>query len=120
MAVGSIGEFGPIVLVALVLSGQNPGITGLLLLAFAALAAVSALAARRPFGHRITLLVRRVRLSLLLIVTMEFLASHLDLDVPGPGAPQRRGASRARQKCPGKRSAVVSPARSLAQQYLNG
>lgn len=90
LAVGSIGEFGPIVLVALVLSGQNPGITSLLLLAFAVLAAVSAIAASRPFGHRITLLVRRglhsssqlpIRLSLLLIVTMDFLASHLGLDV---------------------------------------
>ena len=90
LAVGSIGEFGPIVLVALILSGQNPGITGLLLLAFAVMAVVSAFAASRPWGRRITETVRKglhsssqlpIRLSLLLIMAMVFLASHLGLDL---------------------------------------
>ncbi|MCW2549085.1 MAG: cation:proton antiporter [Mycobacterium sp.] len=90
LAVGSVGEFGPIVLVALVLSGKNPGITGILLLAFALLAAGSALAASRPWGRRINGLVRRglhsssqlpVRLAMLLTVSMVLLASHLGLDV---------------------------------------
>jgi Kef-type K+ transport system membrane component KefB len=90
LAVGSVGEFGPIVLVALVLSGKNPGLTGLLLLAFAILAAVSALAASRPWGRRINDLVRRglhtssqlpVRMAMLLIVLMVLVAQHLGLDV---------------------------------------
>jgi Kef-type K+ transport system membrane component KefB len=90
LATGSIGEFGPIVLVALVLSGKNPGVTTLLLVGFALLATGSAFAASRPAGQRITAIIRRglhsssqlpVRLSLLLIVTLEFLAGHLGLDV---------------------------------------
>lgn len=90
LAIGSIGEFGPIVLVALIFSGQNPGITGLLLLAFAAMAVVSALAASRPWGRRITETIRRglhassqlpIRLSMLLIMAMVFLATHLGLDL---------------------------------------
>jgi Kef-type K+ transport system membrane component KefB len=90
LAVGSVGEFGPIVLVALVLSGKNPGLTGLLLLGFAILAVGSGLAATRPWGRRINDLVRRglhsssqlpVRMAMLLIVTMVLVASHLGLDV---------------------------------------
>jgi Kef-type K+ transport system membrane component KefB len=90
LAVGSIGEFGPIVLVALILSGQDPGVTIALLLSFAAIAAVTAIAAGRTYGQRITGVVRRglhsssqlpVRLSLLVIMTMVFLASHLGLDL---------------------------------------
>jgi Kef-type K+ transport system membrane component KefB len=90
MAVGSIGEFGPIVLVALILSGQDPGITIALLLSFGAVAAVTAMAAGRTWGQRITRVVRMglhsssqlpVRLSLLVIILMVFLASHLGLDL---------------------------------------
>jgi Kef-type K+ transport system membrane component KefB len=90
LAVGSVGEFGPIVLVALVLSGKNPGLTGLLLLGFAILAIGSGLAASRPWGRRINDFVRRglqsssqlpVRMAMLLIVLMVLLASHLGLDV---------------------------------------
>jgi Kef-type K+ transport system membrane component KefB len=90
LAVGSIGEFGPIVLVALILSGQDPGVTIALLLSFVAIAALTAMAAGRTWGRRITGLVRQglhsssqlpIRLSLLVIITMVFLASHLGLDL---------------------------------------
>ena len=90
LAVGSIGEFGPIVLVALVLGTQNPGNTSLLLLAFAALAVGTALVANRPWHIRIRRILKRglhsssqlpVRLSMLLIAAMVLLASHLGLDV---------------------------------------
>jgi Kef-type K+ transport system membrane component KefB len=90
LAVGSIGEFGPIVLVALVLGEQNPGITSLLLLAFAALAVASAFVANRPWHIRIRRVLKRglhassqlpVRLCMLLIAAMVLLASHLGLDI---------------------------------------
>jgi Kef-type K+ transport system membrane component KefB len=90
LAVGSIGEFGPIVLVALVLGEQNPGITSLLLLAFAALAVGSAIVANRPWHIRIRRILKRglhsssqlpVRLSILMISAMVLLASHLGLDI---------------------------------------
>lgn len=90
LAVGSIGEFGPIVLVALVLGEQNPGITSLLLLVFAVLAVGSAVAANRPWHIRIRRIMKRglhassqlpVRLCMLLIAVMVLLASHLGLDI---------------------------------------
>jgi Kef-type K+ transport system membrane component KefB len=90
LAIGSVGEFGPIVLVALVLSGQDPGVTLLLLIGFGVLAVLSALAASRPWGARINGLVSRglhssaqlpVRASMLLILVMVLIASHLGLDI---------------------------------------
>ncbi len=90
MAVGSIGEFGPIVLVALVLGEQNPGVTSLLLLVFAVLAVGSAIVANRPWHVRIRRILKRglhassqlpIRLSMLLIAAMVLLASHLGLDI---------------------------------------
>jgi len=90
LAVGSIGEFGPIVLVALVLGEQNPGITSLLLLVFAVLAVVSVMAANRTWHKRIRDFVKRglhassqlpVRMCMLLIAGMVLLASHLGLDI---------------------------------------
>jgi Kef-type K+ transport system membrane component KefB len=90
LAVGSIGEFGPIVLVALVLGTQNPGVTSLLLLAFAVAAVAAAIVANRPWHIRIRRILKRglhsssqlpVRLSMLLIAAMVLLASHLGLDI---------------------------------------
>lgn len=90
LAVGSVGEFGPIVLVALVLGGQDPGVTLLLLIGFGILAMLSALAASRSWGSRVNALVSRglhsssqlpVRAAMLLILAMVFIASHLGLDV---------------------------------------
>ena len=90
LAVGSIGEFGPIVLVALVLGEQNPGITSVLLLIFAVLAVGAALLANRPWHVRVRRILKRglhsssqlpVRLSILLIASMVLVASHLGLDV---------------------------------------
>ncbi len=90
LAVGSIGEFGPIVLVALVLTAQNPGITSFLLLIFAVLAVGAAILANRPWHIRIRRILKRglhsssqlpVRLSILLIATMVLVASHLGLDI---------------------------------------
>ncbi len=89
LAVGSIGEFGPIVLVALVLSGQNPGVTSLLLLIFAVGAVCAALLANRNWHVRVRRALKRglhsssqlpVRLTILLIAAMVLAASRLGLD----------------------------------------
>ena len=90
MAVGSVGEFGPIVIIALVLGGHNPGWTGFLLLVFALAAVLSAFVARRPWEQRISDFVRRglhatsqlpVRLSMMLVLLMVWLSASLGLDI---------------------------------------
>jgi len=48
MAVGTVGEFGPIVAVALLLTRKDPRLTALLLVAFLAVAVAAALLAARP------------------------------------------------------------------------
>jgi Kef-type K+ transport system membrane component KefB len=90
LAAGSVGEFGPIVLVALLFGGSDPGWTLLLLAGFGVLAAGCAIAAGKPWGERITGGLRRglhsssqlpVRISMLLVISLVLLATHLDLDV---------------------------------------
>jgi Kef-type K+ transport system membrane component KefB len=90
LAVGSVGEFGPIVLIALLLGRTHPALTALLLLGFGLLAASFALAARRPWGQRVTDSLRHglhsssqlpVRVSILLIIALVLLATRLGLDV---------------------------------------
>ena len=90
LAIGSVGELGPIILVSIVLSGRNPGTSGLLLLIFLALAAGAAYAASREWHQRITDLMRRglhassqlpVRVCLLLIISFALLSTDLKLDL---------------------------------------
>lgn len=90
LAIGSVGELGPIVLVSLVLSGRNPGTAGLLLLIFLILAAAAAYAASREWHQRITELMRRglhassqlpVRVCLLVIISFVLLSANLKLDL---------------------------------------
>ena len=90
LAVGTFGEFGPIVLVALLLGGDHPVFTALLLAGFGLLATGFAYAARRPWGQPVTGALRRglhsssqlpVRVAMLLIVFLVFLTTRLGLDV---------------------------------------
>lgn len=90
LAVGTVGEFGPIVAVTLLLSARQPSVNALLLVVFAATAVALALLAARWHPPRVVRLVREtmqtsaqlaVRLSLLLLVTLVLLAFVLDLDV---------------------------------------
>ena len=53
MALGSVGEFGPIVLVGLLLTGTDPVQSIVVLVAFAVLILGSAYLANRPWGERI-------------------------------------------------------------------
>ena len=90
LAVGTVGEFGPIVAVALLLTKKDPRLTTLLLLIFVAVAVATALLATRPQPPRVVSILRRnlhssaqlpVRVSLLLILLLVYLAYQLGLDV---------------------------------------
>ncbi len=90
LAVGSVAEFGPIVLVALLLGGSHPLITVLLLAGFALLATGFAYAASRSWGRPVTDSLSRglhsssqlpVRAAIVLMIVLVFLATKLGLDV---------------------------------------
>ncbi|MEU0491060.1 cation:proton antiporter [Nocardiopsis sp. NPDC006139] len=89
LASGSVGEFGPIVLIALLLSGYRPWQGTLLLAVFFALAGACAWAATRPRSERWARLIRAtlgssaqvaVRLCMVVIVALVWVASALQLD----------------------------------------
>jgi Kef-type K+ transport system membrane component KefB len=91
MAIGAIGEFGPIVAIALLLTSDEPVRTSLLLIAFAAIAVVAGMLAVRRAHH--PLLARLVaatlttsgqlaiRLSMLTIIVMLWITQSFGLDV---------------------------------------
>jgi len=90
MAIGSVGEFAPIVAVAVFLDRRNPETTAVLLLVFVVVACAAALAAARPHPPRLIQLLHRhvqssaqlpIRVSVLLISSLVFLAFRLGLDV---------------------------------------
>ncbi len=89
-AIGTVGEFGPIVAVALLLTKKEPLLTSALLLAFIAVAVATVLLAARTQPPRLVAILSRhmessaqlpVRVSLLLIVLLVLLAETLGLDV---------------------------------------
>ena len=90
LAIGSVGEFGPILAVALVLSESNPARSVAALLAFAVLAVIGLVLARREqpakvrsaFGATLRSSGQLyIRLAMLLVVLLAFAASRLGLDV---------------------------------------
>jgi len=90
LSVGSVGEFGPIVAVALLLTNRDVGITVSLLLVFVAVAVLAALLAVQVHPPRVVSLMRRhlhstsqlpVRVSVLLVIVLVDLAVKLSLDV---------------------------------------
>jgi Kef-type K+ transport system membrane component KefB len=90
LSVGAIGEFGPIVAVALLLTQRNSGLTILLLALFVAVAVVAALLATQVRPPAFVTLLRRhlhstsqlpVRISVLLVILLVYLALKLSLDV---------------------------------------
>jgi len=89
MAVGALGEFGPIVAVALLLTTDNPARTSLLLVGFAALAVGGLWLATRRRPPRLARLITAtlgtsaqlaVRMSMLIVVFMLWVALGLGLD----------------------------------------
>jgi Kef-type K+ transport system membrane component KefB len=89
LAVGAMGEFGPIVAVALLLTTSNPARTALLLVAFVALALAGVWLATRKRPPRLARMVSAtlgastqvaVRLAMLVVVFMLWVALGLGLD----------------------------------------
>jgi len=90
MAVGSVGEFAPILAVAVLLDRRNPETTSVLLFVFVVVAVAAAVVAARPHPPRLIRFLHRhvhssaqlpVRISVLLILGLVFLAFRLGLDV---------------------------------------
>ncbi len=90
LSVGAIGEFGPIVAVAILLTNRDAGVTFLLLALFVAVAVLSAVLAAQVHPPRLVRLLREhlnstsqlpVRISVLLVVLLVYLAFELSLDV---------------------------------------
>ncbi|MFE2287607.1 cation:proton antiporter [Streptomyces sp. NPDC059443] len=90
MAMGAVGEFGPIIAMALLLSGRAPGRSAALLIAFAVLTAAAVFWAMRPKPPWFSRVIARtlhssgqfaVRLVVLMLVAFLGLAQVLGLDV---------------------------------------
>ncbi len=90
LSVGAIGEFGPIVAVAILLTNRDARLTFFLLALFVAVAVVAALLAMQVHPPRFVALMRRhlhstaqlpVRISVLLVILLVYLAIKLSLDV---------------------------------------
>jgi Kef-type K+ transport system membrane component KefB len=90
LSVGAVGEFGPILAVAVLLTSQNAALTILLLGVFSAIAAVAALLAMRVHPPRLVAMLSRhlhsssqlpVRISVGLVVLLVYLTIKLSLDV---------------------------------------
>ena len=90
LGIGSVGEFGPIVVVAVLLTHKDPFISSLLLVAFVAIATATALLATRAHPPKVVALLRRhlessaqlpVRVAVLLVLLLDYLAYELGLDV---------------------------------------
>jgi Kef-type K+ transport system membrane component KefB len=90
LSVGAIGEFGPILAVALLLTSHDARVTILLVIVFTVVAAAAALLAVRVHPPRLVAMLGRhlhsssqlpVRISVTLVVFLVYLATKLSLDV---------------------------------------
>lgn len=90
VAAGAVGEFGPILAIALLLSGQSPLRTVLVLIIFAGVAAIALAMASRPRSPRLGRLLSHtlttsgqlgVRMAMFIVILLAWIAGHLGLDV---------------------------------------
>jgi len=90
MAIGSVGEFAPILAIAVLLDHRNPETTSVLLLLFTVVAVTAVLVAARPHPPKLIQFLHRhvhssaqlpIRISMLLIISLVILAYRLGLDV---------------------------------------
>ena len=90
LSAGAVGEFGPILAIALFLSGDSPLHTTIVLLIFAVVVVVAIWAAARGPSPRFSLLLARtlgtsgqlgVRVVMLVVLLLTWVAAELDLDV---------------------------------------
>ena len=132
LSVGAIGEFGPIVAVAVLLTNRDARMTFLLLGLFVAVAVVAALLATQVHPPRFIALMRRhlhstaqlpVRISVLLVILLVYLARNsawTSSSAPSPPASSCGSSSRARTASPSRassrRSASASSSRSSSSR----
>jgi Kef-type K+ transport system membrane component KefB len=90
LAIGTLGEFGPIVAIAVLLTGNDPLLTGALLVLFLVIAVATALLAMQAHPPAFVALLRRnlqtssqlpVRVAVLMILVLIYIAFRLGLDV---------------------------------------
>jgi Kef-type K+ transport system membrane component KefB len=89
LAVGALGEFGPILLITLVFSTKNPAAEALLLIGFVVIAVGAGVMAERGMGRRWELFERNletsgqlaIRVSVLMVFALVGLAATLGLDL---------------------------------------
>lgn len=90
VGIGTAGEFGPIVVVGVLLTRKDPVLTTLLLVAFVVIAVAAALFAARTHPPKVVAMLRRhlhssaqlpVRMSILIVLLLVYLAFELGLDV---------------------------------------
>ncbi|MEE1785203.1 cation:proton antiporter [Streptomyces sp. SP17BM10] len=90
MATGAVGEFGPIIAIAVLLSGNSPARTAVILGAFAVITALAVLGAQRPQPAWMARLIERtlrtsgqfaIRAVILVLAVMVAAAIWLDLDM---------------------------------------
>jgi Kef-type K+ transport system membrane component KefB len=90
LAIGTLGEFGPIVAIAVLLTGKDPLVTVALLVLFLVIAVATALLAMQAHPPAFVSLLRRhlrtsaqlpVRVAVLMILVLVFIAFRLGLDV---------------------------------------
>ncbi len=90
LSVGAVGEFGPVMAVAVLLTTKNAPVTIGLLALFVVIAAVTVILAARVHPPRLVSLLRRhlqttsqlpVRISVLLVIVLVYLTLQLGLDV---------------------------------------
>ncbi len=90
LAIGTLGEFGPIVAIAVLLTGKDPLVIGALLVVFLVIAVATALLATQAHPPAFVSLLRRhlrtsaqlpVRVAVVLILVLVYIAFRLGLDV---------------------------------------
>ncbi|MFD4420184.1 cation:proton antiporter [Agromyces sp. NPDC058484] len=90
IALGAVGEFGPLLAISLFLSGRSPLVAALVLIAFAVVAGLAIWLAARGAGHRLHRIIAAtmhtssqfgVRLVVLVLVALVGLSVVLDLDM---------------------------------------
>ncbi|KQP01253.1 cation:proton antiporter [Leifsonia sp. Leaf264] len=90
LAVGAVGEFGPLLAISLFLSGRTPGVAAVVLIAFAAIAGIAIWLAAKGYGRRLHLIVTStlhtsgqfaVRLVIFILLALAALSIALGLDM---------------------------------------
>ncbi|MGS0687090.1 cation:proton antiporter [Nakamurella sp. GG22] len=90
IAIGAVGEFGPLIAISLFLSGRDPGIAAVVLIGFVGVTAVAIYLAGRGAHPRLQALITAslrtsgqfaVRLVILLMLSLVALSIYLDLDM---------------------------------------